>query len=73
MSYRGVAGLKPSHARTGNRGYLANLGSVRESSQSMNVEPRADSMRRACTQLGHSPPIESCCSKGVVGSFTDKE
>jgi len=40
---------------TGNRGYLGKRGSVRESSQRMNTEPRADSIFRQWVQSAHRP------------------
>jgi hypothetical protein len=49
----------PTQLSTGNGGYFRNRGSVAESWQSRKVEPRADSIVRACTQFAQRPAL-SC-------------
>jgi hypothetical protein len=45
----------PLHSTTGSLGYFANDGSPADRSHKTNVEPRSDSIRRACTQSAQSP------------------
>jgi hypothetical protein len=47
----------PGQESTGSRGYLANRGSLRDSSHSRKTDPRLDSTEREWTQSAQSPEL----------------
>ena len=54
-SFDGAAGRHPEHDTTGSRGYFGNQASLADSRQRMNVEPRSEATRWACTHVEQRP------------------
>src|ERR1700694_1388364 len=51
-------GVLPEHSMTGRLGYFGNAGSPADRSHRKKIEPRADSIRRACRQSAQRPARE---------------